>query len=223
MRSTGSRPFRSTTSGDWSTSVSPATVGPGHLTRLTDADTLLRADGNPKPSFRAFEMLHEAGDQAATMTIEGGAPVHSAVYATKMMDARNQSAVTAFVTVQENSMQTARQVQAFVSSYNTSQDSGNAAQPDAVSVSVRFCGAGPSPPAKARLRRIDNTHANTRGFWVDHLNSTVYPTTAEIAMMEAASQLTDETVALTPDGGCVVATVAMPAVAVAVIDFEVTL
>ena len=42
-------------------------------------------------------------------------------------------------------------------------------------------------------------------------------------MMEAASQLTDETVALTPDGGCVMATVAMPAVAVAVIDFEVTL
>ena len=198
-------------------------VGPSHLTRLTDADTLLRADGNPKPSFRAFEMLHEAGDQAATMTIEGGAPVHSAVYATKMMDARNQSAVTAFVTAQENSMQTARQVQAFVSSYNTSQDSGNAAQPNAVSVSVRFCGAGSSPPAKARLRRIDNTHANTRGLWVDKLNSTVYPTTAEIAMMEAASQLTDETVALTPDGGCVVATVAMPAVAVAVIDFEVTL
>ena len=203
--------------------MSQAKVGPGHLTRLTDADTLLRADGNPKPSFRAFELLHEAGDQAATMTVEGGATVHSAVYATKMMDARNQSAVTAFVTAQENSMQTARQVQAFVSSYNTSQDTGNAAQPDAVSVSVRFCGAGSSPPAKARLRRIDNTHANTRGLWVDKLNSTVYPTTAEIAMMEAASQLRDETVALTPDAGCVVATVAMPAVAVAVIDFEVTL
>ena len=47
--------------------------------------------------------------------------------------------------------------------------------------------------------------------------------------MEAASQLVDESVSLTPSasggggGGCVVATVAMPEVAVAVIDFDLSM
>ena len=37
---------------------------------------------------------------AAPITAQDGDAVHSPVYATKMMDAANQSAVTAFVTVQ---------------------------------------------------------------------------------------------------------------------------
>ena len=37
---------------------------------------------------------------AAPITAQDGDPVHSPVYASKMMDAANQSAVTAFVTVQ---------------------------------------------------------------------------------------------------------------------------
>jgi hypothetical protein len=46
--------------------------------------------------------------------------------------------------------------------------------------------------------------------------------------MEAASQLVDESVSLTPSasgggGGCVVATVTMPEIAVAVIDFDLSM
>ena len=72
-------------------------------------------------------------------------------------------------------MKTARQVKAYITSYNTSDDSGNAPQPDAVSVSMSFCGAGPNPPTTARLRRIDNTHANPRALWCDGNGMTFCP------------------------------------------------
>ena len=126
-------------------------------------------------------------------------------------------------TVEENTMKTARQVKAFVTAYNTSDDCGNDPQTMAITATVRFCGGGgpgSAAPSAARLRRIDNTHGNTRGYWAANLNSTVYLTDAEIAMMEQASMVTDETVALTTDAGCLVAAFEMSAVAVAVVDFE---
>ena len=52
--------------------------------------------GNPKPAFRAFEMLHEAGDKAAPISLDGGAP---GLFATQMLDSANRTAVTTFVTV----------------------------------------------------------------------------------------------------------------------------
>jgi hypothetical protein len=73
----------------------------------------------------------------------------------------------------------------------------------------------------ARLRRIDNTHGNTRGFWSATLEGTEYPTEEEIAAMEAASVLGEDSIPLSEDAGCLVARLAMPAVAVAVIDFQV--
>ena len=139
---------------------------------------------NPKPAFRAFEMLHEAGDLAAPISVGTGA---AGLYASKMMDFKNQTSITAFVTVEENTMKTAWQVKAFVTAYNMSNDNGNDPEPMAVHATVRFCsggGHGSAVPTVARLRRIDNTHGNTRGFWAANLSSTVYPTDAEIAMME---------------------------------------
>ena len=191
---------------------------------------LVNIYGNPKPAFRAFELLHEAGDLAAPVSLVGSASgaASKGLYASKMMDAENQTSITVFVTIEENTMKTAQQVKAFVTAYNKSDDCGNDLQPMAVLATVKFCGVGglgssAALPKVARLRRIDNAHGNTRGYWATNLSSTVYPTDAEIAQMEEASMLEDEIVALTADAACVVAAFEMPAVAVAVVDFELSL
>lgn len=49
---------------------------------------LVNIYGNPKPAFRAFQLLHEAGDLAAPISVGGGA---AGLYASKMMDANNQT------------------------------------------------------------------------------------------------------------------------------------
>merc|ERR1712070_172285 len=100
----------------------------------------------------------------------------------------------------------------------------DAQQSDSLLVTMRFCGLGHDRtlPRVARLRRIDATHGNTCGFWKTNLSSVVYPNDAQIAMMESASTLVDEEATLTMDGDCLVATVAMPSTAVAVLDFDLT-
>jgi hypothetical protein len=106
-----------------------------------------------------------------------------------MMDVANTTAVTAFVTVQENSMATAKVITAFVAAFNMSFDNGKQGadlpQPMAVNVTLSFCSGGggtgglaeAAVPTTARLRRLDSNpgHGNVRGFWMKDLKGVIYP------------------------------------------------
>ena len=135
---------------------------------------MLNAYGNPKPAFRAFETLHEAGELAAPIMLTDGASAAAAAqrspgkYATKPLGPGDSCAVTSFVTVQQNDLQTATVVKAFFAAYNTSSESGtdDRPMPTNLAITAEFCGLPPTAAlSPARLRRIDTTHANPRGYW----------------------------------------------------------
>jgi len=185
---------------------------------------LVNAYGNPKPSFRAFELLHQAGDQAAPIseTSSGSATAAKAgKYATKHLGGRDDCAVTSFVTVARNDLKTATMVKLFIAAYNvTDRGEDDAPMLSSLAVTAKVCGISAPSVSGARVRRIDTTHANPRGTWKFKQKRVTYPTPLQIAELEEASQLQDESVTLTVVGGCVAFNTTMPTSATVVLDFE---
>jgi hypothetical protein len=89
-------------------------------------------------------------------------------FATKPLGPGDNCAITSFVTVMRSDLQTATVVKAFFAAYNTSSESGtdDRLMPNNVAVTAEFCGLPPAATVSiARVRRIDTTHANPRGYW----------------------------------------------------------
>ena len=168
-------------------------------------------------------MLHEAGNLAAPI-VEGPSPAKASVYATKRLGVGDSCAVTSFVTVQSNDLKTANVVKAYFAAYNTSSETGtdDRPMPNNLAVTAEFCGLGPGVLAvqNARVRRIDTTHANPRGYWRTQQKRVTYPTPIQIAQLEVASQLVDEPLTISVSHGCASVTIQMPTTATAVLDFE---
>jgi hypothetical protein len=94
----------------------PAHVLPTHASRARRfrlAGILISIDGTPKPAFRAFELLHEAGERVAPISeisassAAPAGPAADAKMATKQLGAaadHDCCAVTAFVTVEPNNL-----------------------------------------------------------------------------------------------------------------------
>ena len=213
---------------------------------------LVNWQGVPKPSFRAFQMLHEAGD---TMLPIAPLP-SSAPNATHNFSVTTgpQTAVTVFATVDDSS--TPSTIMVFVAAYGGAD--GQTPNGPNVTVRIELCGssstnhgpdahpaaavggagagagagskAGPLGrllPQSARLRRVDYGHANPLLAWTK-MGSPKSPSPAQIAALMEASQMTNETVAIThsaaflgdTEPGCGVIKVSLPlGSALAVLDF----
>ena len=85
-----------------------------------------------------------------------------------------------------------------------------------------LCGSHVGLPGTARLRRVDEAHANPLAAWRT-MGSPKLPTPAQVAQMMAASELVNETVAIMPvddDGNCGSLLVSLPlGYGLAVFDF----
>eukprot|EP00038_Savillea_parva_P014212 m.10306 g.10306 ORF g.10306 m.10306 type:complete len:633 (+) comp2734_c0_seq1:3699-5597(+) len=193
--------------------------------------------GIPKPSFRAFELLHEAGETALPVASidPTGSPGSYGPFAS--VDLSNQTAaITVFATtqtVEQTQLATTSHTMAFLTGYAI--NNTDVLPSRTVPVTVQFCPPSSwSPtinhnalrlPTSARLRRIDMSHANPKAVWVAAGQPAV-PNATLLAAMSKASELVDETIDLVPVAAlpsCVAATVALSTVdGVVVIDFNMT-
>ena len=130
--------------------------------------------GIAKPVFRAFEMLHAAGDAIIIANIS--AP---------------SSAISAFATVLSSSAQEVlRGGQLFITNFRRFD------LPIQNDTAVVYVNHGSLPaPSVAYVSIIDSMHANPRGLW-ESWGSPMYPTSAQLAQLDAASQLVGEAVPL---------------------------
>ena len=81
--------------------------------------------------------------------------------------------------------------------------------------------AGATVPASAIVNRIDSMHANPVAVW-NAAGNPMYPSPTEVAAEMAASQLVDETVALTPAGSSLSVTLTLEPFSVARVRFSYT-
>ena len=79
--------------------------------------------------------------------------------ATKQLGGKDECAVTSFMTVARNDLQTATNVMAFFAAYNSTDDGDDDRPlPSNLNVTATFCGVGTAKTAtSARVRRIDAT------------------------------------------------------------------
>jgi len=125
----------------------------------------------PKPSYRAFELLHRLGDQAFPMT------------------ASENSTVTAYAITAEGSAH----FDIMLSNYNYYNH-----PIFAHTVTVTLNNA-PSLNVNASLRRIDDIHANGENAWIA-AGSPMYPNLLQVNEMLLASQVRVEPITLTISG-----------------------
>lgn len=137
--------------------------------------------GVPKPVWRAFERLAGAGD----VLIVG--------------NSSSSSSITAFATLLSSSPQEVLHgAQIFLTNFRRHD---MPPQPDTAVLHLMH-GSWPAP-ATAMLALIDSTHANPRALW-ESWGQPLYPTAEQLAQLQAASQLVEVSVPLTPSGPGVV-------------------
>jgi xylan 1,4-beta-xylosidase len=123
---------------------------------------LLNIYGVPKPAYRAFQLLHELGDQAVAVQLSAASTSVGALATT------SRQAVDVLV-------------------YNHTSPIGSTTTPQTVQLSVRGLRRFPD----AALSRIDAMHANPYQAWIDR-GSPEYPTAKQIELLVAASELSWE-------------------------------
>jgi xylan 1,4-beta-xylosidase len=159
---------------------------------------LLNIYGVPKPAYRAFQLLHELGDQAVNVQLSAAS-----------------TSVGALATMSQ------RAVDVLV--YNHMSPIGTTTTPETVQLTVR--GLRRSP--ETTLRRIDAAHANPYQAWIN-MGSPEYPTAKQIELLAEVSELSWETLrpaSVMPNtanhnGIDVVFELAMPADSVASLRFS---
>lgn len=115
----------------------------------------------PKPSWRAFELLHQAGESFLSMIVEEDHPTAGLIVT------RNDTHVTTLL-------------------YNHNIPD---APIDTVTMCVSFKGVqNPSLYTSAVLRRIDDTHCNPRAAW-DAMGQPMYPTQSQLKQLHAAAEV----------------------------------
>lgn len=129
--------------------------------------------GVPKPSYRAFEQLHQLGDQLVAVTTA------------------TQNSTLGCYAVSSKS-----EVTAMCFNFDVYPNPVVAA-----SVDVKICGFN-SPPSNAYYRLIDDKNGNARPLW-EQLGSPTYPSRAQVDAMQAASQVPSAFLAHEIEGNCV--------------------
>lgn len=153
---------------------------------------LLTIYGVPKPSYRAFELLHRLG----TELIYAMEDVHPTVdaWVVRQPDGMSLTIMLTNHALPRHPIET-RQVR----------------------VELRNM----PPPAAVTVRRIDNDHANAKARWIA-LGSPLHLTPAQVEDLEDVSRLARQHVPYTYDDGTVSAVLDLPAHSVAAISIDVT-
>jgi xylan 1,4-beta-xylosidase len=148
---------------------------------------LLNIDGVAKPVYRAFQLLHELGEEL--LRVEGDHPTVSCWVAR-----RGARVDVVLVNL-----------------------SPPFSELHAETVSVRLDNLG--QPSRARLRRIDDEHANPLRMWQE-LGKPEYPNARELACMHDASAVRDEALSVLVTGEVAEFRISLPPNAVALATFE---
>eukprot|EP01116_Phalansterium_solitarium_P004571 TRINITY_DN155_c0_g2_i1.p1 TRINITY_DN155_c0_g2~~TRINITY_DN155_c0_g2_i1.p1 ORF type:complete len:500 (-),score=208.29 TRINITY_DN155_c0_g2_i1:253-1752(-) len=145
-------------------------------------DGLVNVYGIPKPSYRAFELMHWTGTQLVNTTPDFFADPTVGVFAV-----------------------TGNNTSVFVVNWNVKQ------QPIvAETVNVTVTGLADPSAARAVAYYIDDTHANAYPTWLA-MGSPAYLTPKQVAVLNAASELQPEPLALTVSGNVVSFVLTVPA------------
>lgn len=140
---------------------------------------LINAFGVPKPSFRAYELLHQAHDMQVPVT---------------------RTAATSYCNLTTGMVATVGNGSVQLLLYNHREwdapQLGHANPSVACDVHVVIQGTG--LPSSATVRVIDQVQANPRGKWIE-LGMPAYPSPAEHMQIMAASELVPQTVAMRGD------------------------
>ena len=130
---------------------------------------LIDVFGTPKPSYRAFQLLHMAGDTRLQVKQDG--PGGACGETLTSLALKNGTHYALFVV-------------------NTGPlPLENAGWAD----NVTDCDVVVSLPTEATLTRIDKAHANPKAAWQE-MGSPAYPSAPQLAKLQAASELTFEKV-----------------------------
>jgi xylan 1,4-beta-xylosidase len=148
---------------------------------------LLTLHGIPKPAYRAFELLHDLGDQQS------------------LVDGLHET-VDCVVTQKESS------VTVLLTNHTTP---GHSIETE--EIRVRLDNA--REPISARIRRIDEEHANPKRLWQE-MGEPEYLSRKEVERLEAASELLDKKQPFRFTDGSVFLKTSLPAHAVAAITIE---
>lgn len=140
---------------------------------------LLNNQGIPKPSFRAFQLLHQAGDQRA-MTVSPGHPTLDlvALYTRASLN---------------GTFPTPPRLTVLIYNHNVP---GGPIDKETACVTVRGIGSRVAG-SMLFLRQIDDTHANAPRIWSDAMGRPKYLTAAQVATLKAASEMVVEALPLT--------------------------
>jgi xylan 1,4-beta-xylosidase len=148
---------------------------------------LLTLHGIPKPSYRAFELLHDLGDKQSL--VDG---LHETVDCSVI---QKESSVTVLLT-----------------NHTTP---GHSIETE--EIRIRLDNA--REPVSARIRRIDEEHANPKRLWQE-MGQPEYLSHKEAERLEAASELRDKKQPFRFTDGSVFLKIGLPAHAVAAITIE---
>jgi xylan 1,4-beta-xylosidase len=165
---------------------------------------LVNAFGVPKPSFRAYQLLHQAHEFQQPVTRTSAKPVASTGESGVMGGPDALCALTTGViatTSAANASTKSRSLQLLLYNHREwdAPDLGHPNPSVPCEVTVVLGGGGGAMTAAAR-RIIDIDHANPRGRWIE-LGMPAYPSPAEHAEILAASELVSQPVVLVPVSG----------------------
>jgi xylan 1,4-beta-xylosidase len=137
---------------------------------------LINAFGVPKPSFRVYELLHEAHGMQLPVA---------------------RTAASSYCNLTTGLIATAGNGSAQLLLYNHREwDAPQLGHPNPSAVcDVHVALEGAGLPASATVRVIDQEHTNPRGKWIE-LGMPAYPSPAEHAQIMAASEMVPRTVAM---------------------------
>lgn len=146
---------------------------------------LLDNYGIAKPSYRAYQMLHAAGNMRLNVT-----GTHPTVGVLASTTAASGSATLQFIL------------------YNHDVPTQ---PPVTQTVTVTVSGvASRTTQTKALTRYVDDTHANAPALWRGAMKKPMYPTADQLAQLTQASQVTDDSVSLTRSGNDLQFTITLP-------------